>query len=175
MMKRKNCDSVLFARSTSRLSKGVALVLARLRSGSEGNALVEIAVTMPVVFMLLTGIFSLTIALSQKVQLAEAISNGGRVLAVERGDTDPCTVVTQAIKNTALGLDSSKMTLTYTLDGHAYGAGTTSCPGSGGGPNSYMVEGQTATVSATYPCFLTVYGAPLMSCSLGSQISEVIQ
>ena len=152
----------------------IALVPAKLRS-AEGNALVEIAVTMPIVFMLLTGVFSLTLALSQKVELTEAVANGGRNLAVERGFTDPCKDVTQTIDNTLLGLDTTKLTLSYNINGDAYGSGVTSCPGTGGGQNADMAQGKTATITASYPCFITVYGAPLMSCTLGTQISEVIQ
>jgi hypothetical protein len=38
-----------------------------------------------------------------------------------------------------------------------------------------MVAGGTATITATYPCSLSVYGMKLASCSLGSQITEVVQ
>ncbi len=133
------------------------------------------AVTLPIVFMLLTGVFSLAVALSQKLELAEAVSNGGRVLAVDRGDTDPCTTTTTAIDNAAPTLTASKITLSYTLDGNSYGSGVTSCPGTGGTANSYMIAGQTATVTASYPCLLTVFGSSMMSCTLSTEVSEEIQ
>ena len=64
---------------------------------TRGGALVETAVSMPIILVLMTGIFSFSIALHQKLALAEAVSAGGRVLAVERGDTDPCQKATDAI------------------------------------------------------------------------------
>lgn len=189
-MKDRNCKSAPSARSRNGLSiwstassllnrvskRGslIALIPAKLRS-SQGNALVEIAVTMPIVFMLLTGVFSLTLALSQKVELTESVADGGRVLAVERGDTDPCKVATQTIDKTMLGLDSSKLTLSYNLNGTAYGSGVTTCAGPNSGANTDMVQGKTATITASYPCLITVYGSPLINCTLGTQISEVIQ
>lgn len=169
-----NTASSLLNRGNKRGSRKV-LVPARIFSASEGNALVEIAVTMPIVFMLLTGVFSLTLALSQKVELTEAVSDGGRVLAVERGDTDPCKVATQTIDNTILGLDSTKLTLSYNVNGTAYGTGVTTCAGPKSGPNTDMVQGKTATITASYPCLITLYGSPLINCQLGTQISEVIQ
>lgn len=168
-----NAASSLLAR-VSKKNFPVAMVPAKLRS-AEGNALVEIAVTMPIVFMLLTGVFSLTLALSQKVELTEAVSDGGRALAVERGETDPCRVATQTIKRNLLGLDTSQLSLSYTLNGNAYGTGVTSCPGTGGGANADMVQGKTATITAKYPCLITLYGSPIVNCTLGSQVSEVIQ
>jgi Flp pilus assembly protein TadG len=153
----------------------VARVPSKKLRGSEGNALVELALTLPIVFMVLTGVFSLAIALSQKLELAEAVSSGGRVLAVDRGDNDPCSAATSAIRNAAPGLTSSKLTLSYNLDGNAYGSGVTTCPGSGGTPNSYMVEGGTATVSATYPCTITVFGTGILSCTLSTQVTEAVQ
>jgi hypothetical protein len=53
----------------------------------QGGAPVEMAVSLPVVLLLMTGIFSFSTALYQKLQLAEAVSNAGRVLAAEREDS----------------------------------------------------------------------------------------
>jgi Flp pilus assembly protein TadG len=133
------------------------------------------AVALPIMMIMLTGIFSFSMALYQKLQLAEAISNAGRVLAAERGDTDPCQKTTNAIYSAAPGLSQNSLKLTYTLGSQSYSEGTTSCPGAGGAANPYMVAGGTATITATYPCSLSVYGMKLASCSLGSQITEVVQ
>jgi Flp pilus assembly protein TadG len=150
-------------------------VLRCLRSEDHGGALVEMAVALPIMMIMLTGIFSFSMALYQKLQLAEAVSNAGRVLAAERGDTDPCQKTTNAIYAAAPGLSRNSLTLTYTLGSQSYSAGTISCPGAGGVANPYMVAGGTATITATYPCSLSVYGMKLASCSLGSQITEVVQ
>lgn len=145
------------------------------RSEDRGSALVEMAVALPVMMMMLTGIFSFSIALYQKLLLAEALSSGGRVLAADRGDTDPCKAATSAIYSASPGLNSNNLTLTYTIGGVNYGPGITSCPGASGTANTNMTAGGTAQIQASYPCSLSVYGLQFASCSLGTQITENVQ
>jgi len=139
-------------------------------SDTQGGALVEIAVTLPMVLLLMTGIFSFSIALYQKLQLAEAISNGGRVLAVDRGDTNPCQTTTAAIYAAAPGLTQSNLTISYTLNGVPVGTGVTTCAGT-----TNMVSGQPAQIVATYPISVGVYGKNWGSFTLSTQITEVVQ
>jgi Flp pilus assembly protein TadG len=139
-------------------------------SDTQGGALVEIAVTLPMVLLLMTGIFSFSIALYQKLQLAEAISNGGRVLAVDRGDTNPCQTTTAAIYAAAPGLAQSNLTISYTLNGVPVGTGVTTCAGT-----TNMVSGQPAQIVATYPISVGVYGKSWGSFTLSTQITEVVQ
>jgi Flp pilus assembly protein TadG len=154
-------------------------LVARLRglfgTDSEGGALVEMAVTLPIVMAVMTGIFSFSIALYQKLQLAEAVSNAGHLLATDRGDTNPCATATSAVYAAAPGLTQSKLTLTYNLNGTSYGSGTTTCPGSSGNANVNMVAGGTAQIQATYTCALGVYGMHYTTCSVASQVTEVVQ
>ena len=159
------------------LSSKVAKVHPRrgLISDERGGALVEMAVTLPILLMMLTGIFSFSMALYQKLQLAEALSSGGRVIAAERGDNDPCQIATSAIYSSAPGLKSSDITLTYTIGGVNYGSGVTSCPGSGNTANTDMVAGGVARIEASYPCSLSIYGRSIASCTLATQITENVQ
>lgn len=143
------------------------------RNSEEGGALVEMAITLPLVMLIMTGIFSFSVAIYQKLQLAEAVSNGGHYLAVDRGDTDPCKTIANAIYAAAPGLNQNSMSLTFTLNG-ASPTGPT-CPGTSGTANSNMVSGGTGQIQATYPCSLAIYGWGFTSCSISSQISEVIQ
>ena len=85
--------------------------------GEQGSALVEMALVMPVMLMMLTGIFSFSVVLYQKLQLGEAVSNAGRVMALERGDTDPCATTASAIYAAAPALAKANLTLTFTLGG----------------------------------------------------------
>ena len=133
------------------------LAFRRVRS-TRGGALVEIALTLPIVLLLLTAIYWFSLALYQKLELAEAVSVGGRFLAVDRGDTDPCGSTTAKILAAAPGLSSSKISITYTLNGTATGpASAPSCPGSSGQANANMVAGGTAEIHATYPCTLIFF------------------
>jgi Flp pilus assembly protein TadG len=154
----------------SRLNSGKGLA-----SDERGSALIEMALALPIMMMMLTGIFSFSMVLYQKLQLAEALSAGGRVLAADRGDIDPCKTVTSAIYAAAPGLQSSNIGLTYTIGGVNYGSATTTCPGAGNTANASMTAGGTAQIQATYPCNLTVYGVKFSSCSLGTQIAENVQ
>jgi len=144
-------------------------------SENEGSALVEMGIALPMVLLLMTGIFSFSIALYQKLQLAESVSNAGRILAVDRGDSDPCQTATSAIYAAAPGLNKSNISLTYVLGGVNYGANVTSCPGSSGAANANMTAGGAAQIIATYPCSLQVYGVNYGSCNMASQITEVVQ
>lgn len=144
-------------------------------TGEDGSALVEMGLALPMVLLLMTGIFSFSTALYQKLQLAEAVSNAGHLLAVDRGDDDPCKTATTAIYAAAPGLNQGSISLTYVLGGVNYGAGVTSCPGSSGTANANMSAGGSAQVIATYPCALQVYGVTYASCNLGTQVTEVVQ
>jgi len=145
------------------------------RSGERGSALVELAMALPILMLMLTGIFSFSVALYQKLQLAEALSNGGRVLAAARGEADPCSTATAAIYAAAPSLDQNSMKLSYTISGVSYSTGTTSCPGPSGAANPNMTAGGSAQIIATYPCNLNIYGLKFASCSIGTQITENIQ
>ena len=96
---------------------------------------------LPILFMIFTGVFWVSIALYQKLQLAEAISVGGRYLAVDRGDTDPCATAASSIYAAAPGLQRANLTLSFTINGVATGA---SCPGSAAAANANMVSGANA-------------------------------
>jgi Flp pilus assembly protein TadG len=152
-------------------------LVARVRrfvvSDSEGGALVEMAVTVPLVFLIMTGIFSFSTCLYQKIQLAEAVSNAGHYLAVARGDHDPCATATNSILNGSPGLSTSLLTVTLSQNGTTLPA---SCPGSGtNGASSTLIQGANVQVNATYQTGLAVYGTPYSSINLGSQITEVVQ
>ncbi|HMG86100.1 MAG TPA: TadE/TadG family type IV pilus assembly protein [Terracidiphilus sp.] len=156
--------------------------------GDHGGALVEMALVMPIMLAMLTGIFSFSVVLYQKLQLGEAVSNAGRVMALERGDTDPCATTANAIYAAAPALAKSSMTLTFTLGGSntsgtvtggtIYGGtkGTApTCTAAGNGGAAALQTGWPAQIQATYPCSFFVYNTKLGSCSVTTQVTEVIQ
>lgn len=151
-------------------------------SNERGSALVEMALSLPIMMVMLTGIFSFSVAFYQKLQLAEAVSAGGRVLALERGNNDPCADTAAAIYAAAPALSKTSMGLTITLGGTntsgtitggtGYGA---SCTAAGSGGASPLVAGWPAQIHATYPCSLGIYGLKLGSCSMDSYVAETIE
>lgn len=150
--------------------------LRRILRGRDGSAILEMAFGLPILFMVLTGVFWTSISLYQKLQLAEAVSVGGRFIAVDRGDDDPCASTATKIYASAPGLQQSSMTLTFNINGVSTGA---SCPGSGGTANPNMVAGANAQITASYPCTIQFFPAYHTSgskaCTLQSSVVEVVQ
>jgi len=140
----------------------------RLR-GEEGNALVEIALILPVFLAFVTGIGSFAIALGNQITLMQATGSGGQYLQqLRNGTTDPCKDTITAIENAAPNLASANIGLTLTLNGNTPITGA-SCSGK----QSELVEGASVTVATTYPCTLSVYGVKFASsCNLSAQVTE---
>jgi len=130
--------------------------------------MVETALVLPIIFILMTGIFSFSIALYQKLELAHAVASGARFLSVDRGDTDPCAAAVSKIYAAAPTLTAASISTTFVLNGTTYAAKT--CSGT-----TNMVSGGTAQITATYPCSLSVYGLSFGSCTLNESITEVVQ
>jgi Flp pilus assembly protein TadG len=159
----------------------VSRVRAFFKSDSEGSALVEMAVTLPLIMLVMTGIFSFSMALYQKLQLAEAVAAAGRQLAVDRGSHDPCADVMSAIYNGAPGLSQSVLSqgVVITINGTTEPSGT--CPGSGTtGANTDLTQGAVAQIQVTYPITLSVVniwgnGKGFGGVNLFSQVAEVAQ
>jgi Flp pilus assembly protein TadG len=127
---------------------------------------------MPIMLCMLTGIFSFSQALYQKLQLEEAISVGGRTLAASRGVSDPCATAVSAVYAAAPGFGNGSITFAITIDGKPY---TNSCTAAGGANNALMPAGSSGQIVATAPCSLSIYNVKGLNCALGSQITEVIQ
>jgi len=128
------------------------------------------ALVTPIFLLLMTGMFSVSMVTYQRLLLAEAVSSGARRLAVARGDSDPCATVANAVYNAAPTFSKSKLGLSFVLNGVSYNNTATCTSGA-----TNMVQGMTATLTATYPCVLKWYKRGPTSCSLGVSMSEVIQ
>lgn len=158
-----------------------------LRRADQGSALVEMAVVLPLMMLILTGIATFSMALYQKLLLAEAVGSAGRYLAGERGQSDPCSDTWTALTTSAPGLTGSSisMTIKYTHEP----SGTTvsytgnTCTAIGGTPATNvnaMQPGDYGTVYASYPCVLQVlnvwgHGPGFQSCTVSAVVAEDIQ
>lgn len=163
-------------------------VLRRWIQRDHGGALVEMALVMPIMLAMLTSIFSFSVVLYQKLQIGESVSNAGRVMALERGDTDPCATTANAVYAAAPGLAKSNLTLTFVLGGTntagVVSGGTTyggtqgtapSCTAAGNGGSAALQSGWPAQVQASYPCTWFIFNSKLGACSVTTQVTEVIQ
>jgi Flp pilus assembly protein TadG len=161
------------------LGLGAGLCIRLRKRSEEGGALVEMALVLPILMLILTGIFSFGIAMANYIQLTEAVDVGGRQLAISRGMTgDICATAVAAIENAAPSLNPALMSFTIVLNGDNVGG--TSCNTTAAAADMKAAPLATppgsAQVTVTYPCNLAVYGRNLLpGCHLVAQTTEMIQ
>ena len=141
---------------------------ASLSRGDEGGALIEIALTVPILLGVLTGICTFGIAYSNQLTLTQAVGTAGQYLAqIRTTSTDPCSDAFTALKNAAPGLKSANIALTTTMNGTAVTG--TSCSGD----QTDLIQGGPVSVYATYPCSLSIYNLKFAgSCQLTAKVTE---
>jgi Flp pilus assembly protein TadG len=143
----------------------------------EGQALVEMALVLPVLLLVVTGILTFGLAFNNYILLTEATSVGARTLAISRGETtNPCATAAAAVYAAAPLLVAANLSFTFVLNGTTYKGASCSSGSSTTGAAGNLKQGAYASVTVNYPCSLAVYGtnyAP--SCSLQSQITELVQ
>jgi Flp pilus assembly protein TadG len=170
-----------------RSNRAIHTALLKCRSrfitcGSEGSSLIEFALIVPMMLVLITGMFSVGIALNNYMVLTDAVGSGARALALARGQTipaiaasDPCAYTVQTISSAASGLDTTK--LTYSIvwtTATSTGATSTStytntCSGVSLSP------GDTVQVKASYPFSLVIYGLAPGHLNIQSQTTQLVQ
>lgn len=134
-----------------------------------GAAAVEFAFIAPALCLLAIGIAQFGITLNNYVLLTDAVGTGARQLAVSRGSTTPRSSTVTAVTNAATGLTGT-ITITTSVNGTVC-ATDTACATA-----LTSAAGQPATVTATYPCDLKVYGydfAP--GCTLSSTMQDRVE
>jgi Flp pilus assembly protein TadG len=143
----------------------------------EGQAMVEMALVLPVLLLVVTGILTFGLAFNNYLLLTEATSVGARTLAISRGETtDPCATAATAVYAAAPLLVAADLSFTFVLNGTTYTGASCSSGSSTTGAAGNLKQGAYASVTVTYPCNLAVYGANYApNCSLQSQISELVQ
>jgi Flp pilus assembly protein TadG len=149
--------------------------LVRWRGEEDGNAVVELALTLPILVAILVAIFEFGVAFNNQLQLTQAVGAGAQYLQLIRSTTtDPCNDTITTIENSAPTLLPSSITLTLTMNGDSPVTGST-CPGK----QSELAQGAPVTVYAKYPCNITIFGVNLVwlttqtfSCNLTAQVTE---
>jgi Flp pilus assembly protein TadG len=150
----------------------VRRVRALVRTGDEGSALVEIALVMPMLLAVITAICAFAVAFNNQLTLTSAVGSGAQYLQLIRTTTsNPCADTLTAIENAAPNLTPGSINLSFNFNG------TTVASNSCAGDQSYLVQGQSVTVSATYPCALPImpmgYGTKFVSsCQLAAKVTE---
>jgi hypothetical protein len=116
--------------------------LSRHVGDEQGNTIVEVALTLPLILLIFTMIFKLGFVFNQAANI------GAQVLQTERWSksNDPCLDVYNAVKAAAPTLNPINIGLTLTLNNTTPIAGTT-CSGQQG----LIKQGGPVTVEVTYP------------------------
>jgi Flp pilus assembly protein TadG len=137
-----------------------------------GAQAVEFALIAPLLLTLIMGIIQFSITLNNYIELTEAVRTGARNLAISRAmsSTTPYTTTVSDIASSAGNLTPGSIAITISVNG-------TTCSDNGSCSSALSsAAGQTASVSATYPCNLTVMGVNfLQNCSLQSQTSDLVE
>jgi len=155
-----------------------------IRSGNEGQALVETAVSMAIMAMLLTGAFSIALSLVFWETLNNAASVGSSELSKAGESGDPCAVVQAAAAGTlAFAIDKTKVTYTVTLQNSSGTTTNTYGPTTGTGFSctalGTLLEGQIqagshnqpATLTVSYPYkWIPIYGMNMGTVNMGTSI-----
>lgn len=164
-----------------------------LSSHSEGGALVEMALVVPIMLTLITGMASFGIALNNYLLLSHAADVGARYLAINQGNfsngttTNPCAMTAAQIQAAAVGIAASQLSYSITLTPTATGTATTytsnngsSSFGSGsacatGGAANMGTGGGIVTVTVSHSVTPFVVFWSNRSLSLAATTTEIIQ
>ncbi len=164
-----------------------------LNSDSEGGALVEMALVVPIMLTLITGMASFGIALNNYLVLSHAADIGARYVAINQGNfsngttTNPCAMAAVQIQAAAVGIPASQISYsitiqpsltgtaaTYTSNNGAagFGAGTSCATGGSGNMGS---GGGIVTVQLSRPFTPFVVFWSNHALSLVASTTEIIQ
>lgn len=125
------------------------------RRGEEGAALLEFAITLPLLMTVLTGTASFSLALYFLQQIGNATSTAAQLLGAEQGLTsDPCKTVVTSVTNSLPSLTAAKLTYTVSITDSSGTPHTT--PATTGSSfscspyASYMAPNEPVTVTVSY-------------------------
>ncbi len=137
----------------------------------EGSQIVEIALLLPIVLMIVTGLWQLGLVYSDMIALTQAAAAGAQVLQSDRLSTsnDPCADTYNAIVNASPRLVASNISLTISINNHSPVTGN-SCSGN----QSQLAMGGPVTVQVNYPYRVSIYGISLKTGTMSSgTLSEI--
>lgn len=125
------------------------------RRGEEGAALLEFAITLPVLMTVLTGTASFSLALYTLQQIGNATSTAAQLLGAEQGlITDPCATVVTSVTNSLPNLTATSITYTVSITDSGGTAHSQTATGSTFSCKSLatdMTPNEPVTVTVSYP------------------------
>jgi Flp pilus assembly protein TadG len=106
---------------------------------TRGQSMVEFTLILPVLMLMIFGIYQFGQTYSDYIQVTNAARTGGRKALVSRSDVNGVADAIAAAKGATWWLDTSKMNVTVS-------------------PGQPWTTGQTVTVTVTYPYTISLLG-----------------
>jgi Flp pilus assembly protein TadG len=172
------------ARQQALLAEATSSADVRQKAGGrfrrdDGQAMVEFAIVLPLLLLLVTGIIQFGLLFNKYITLTDAARNGAQTLAIGRGLTDGCDpAVLQTVESgSATGLTSSQVTPSFSSSSDQCGTGTYVYDTSGNtvANGNTWTQGDQATVTATQPFTLSLFGIPVQTLNLSASASDAVQ
>ena len=120
-----------------------------------GQTMVEFALVVPILCIVLFGIFQFGALYNDYVTVTDATRVGARKAAVSRHEVSPEGVAETAARNSASGLTPAKLKIKVTATGWEHG--------------------DAVTVEATYPYSINLLGVVVKTGTLKSQTTERVE
>jgi Flp pilus assembly protein TadG len=139
--------------------------------------MVEFAIVATFVLIpLVIGIVQFGLLFNKYITLTDAVRSGARSLALGRGLSNPCDPgVSQAIQaGSSIGLTAAQLTPSFGAIADKCGTGTYSY-GTSGNTGGNEVQGDEATLSATQPFTLSLYGVTIVQLNLTATASNAVE
>lgn len=144
-----------------------------------GNALIEFAMVLPMMMLLITGMFGFGWLLNNYITLTDAVGDGARAIALARGQTspalaasNPCAYGVDTAETAASTLTTANITFKVVYTASGASSGTTyagSCAG------LTLANGDSVQMTATYPVTVSIFGWSPEVFNLVAQTSEQVQ
>lgn len=175
-----------FCTGRALLSRGAAARprFSRLFAPSdEGGALVEFAVVLPMMMVLITGMFSFGLVLNNYMVLTTSVGAGSRALALSRGQTtpalaasDPCAYAVQVAESSGPFLNPKGMSFNIawtTTD--STGKSTTTNYTSNTCTAMSLNQGDNVQISGSYSTNLLLFGWKPGALKMTATTSELVE
>lgn len=158
-----------------------------LHSAEDGQSMVEFGLIVPLLLLVLTGIFSFGIIFNQYELLTNAANSAARYFAASRNpnnnnyslakNEDPCaympTITQQDLPN--FTTSSLKYTIVYTVSATTTVNKLSNNLASPTCADLVMTQGDTVQVTATYPVSATLFGWATKNLTLSASSTELVQ
>jgi Flp pilus assembly protein TadG len=144
----------------------------------DGQTSIELALCLPILLLVVTGITTFAVALNNYQALVTATSVGAQQLAISRGSTtDPCSTASAAVIAAIPGnITQSNLTFKVVMNGMSYTGTSCSSSTTTSGAALYLAQGTTASVIVTYPCTLAIFKLNnFPNCLLTAKSAQLVQ